>query len=67
MAGRRVHVRSCSEEEPGRLRLVLAGRFVKRHSKLLGVDHGPTRDLLKMVRETPGVKSVRVASGIRNA
>ncbi|MBX3463433.1 MAG: YgiQ family radical SAM protein [Planctomycetes bacterium] len=33
--------------------------------KLLGVDHGPTRDLLRRVRETPGVKSVRVASGIR--
>lgn len=33
--------------------------------KLLGVDHGPTKDLLKQVRETPGVKSVRVASGIR--
>ncbi|MEC8653223.1 MAG: YgiQ family radical SAM protein [Planctomycetota bacterium] len=33
--------------------------------KLLGVDHGPTRELLKKVRETPGVKSVRVASGIR--
>ena len=33
--------------------------------KLLGVDHGPTKDLLKQVRETPGVKTVRVASGIR--
>jgi len=33
--------------------------------KLLGADHGPTRELLKKVRETPGVKSVRVASGIR--
>ncbi|MFK7740311.1 MAG: YgiQ family radical SAM protein [Planctomycetota bacterium] len=33
--------------------------------KLLGVDHKPTKDLLKKVRETPGVKSVRVASGIR--
>ncbi|MEQ1634952.1 MAG: YgiQ family radical SAM protein, partial [Planctomycetota bacterium] len=33
--------------------------------KLLGVNHGPTRQLLKKVRETPGVKSVRVASGIR--
>ncbi|MBL8729024.1 MAG: YgiQ family radical SAM protein, partial [Planctomycetes bacterium] len=33
--------------------------------KLLGVDHGPTKDLLQAVRETPGVKSVRVASGIR--
>ncbi|MBL8747570.1 MAG: YgiQ family radical SAM protein [Planctomycetes bacterium] len=33
--------------------------------KLLGTDHGPTKQLLKKVRETPGVKSVRVASGIR--
>jgi uncharacterized radical SAM protein YgiQ len=33
--------------------------------KLLGVDHGPTKDLLKQVRETPGIKTVRVASGIR--
>jgi len=33
--------------------------------KLLGVDHGPTRDLLKKVRAVDGVKSVRVASGIR--
>ena len=33
--------------------------------KLLGADHGPTRELLRRVRETPGVKSVRVASGIR--
>lgn len=33
--------------------------------KLLGVDHGPTKELLKKVRETPGVKTVRVASGIR--
>jgi len=33
--------------------------------KLLGADHGPTKDLLRQVRETPGVKSVRVASGIR--
>jgi uncharacterized radical SAM protein YgiQ len=33
--------------------------------KLLGVDHGPTKDLLKAVRETAGVKTVRVASGIR--
>ena len=32
---------------------------------LLGADHGPTRQLLKKVRETRGVKSVRVASGIR--
>ncbi|MCA8978049.1 MAG: YgiQ family radical SAM protein [Planctomycetes bacterium] len=33
--------------------------------KLLGTDHGPTKDLLRQVRETPGIKSVRVASGIR--
>ena len=33
--------------------------------KLLGTDHGPTKELLKKVRETPGIKSVRVASGIR--
>ena len=33
--------------------------------KLLGADHGPTKQLLKKVRETKGVKSVRVASGIR--
>ncbi len=33
--------------------------------KLLGVDHGPTKALLQKVRETPGIKSVRVASGIR--
>ncbi len=33
--------------------------------KLLGTDHGPTKKLLKQVRETQGIKSVRVASGIR--
>jgi uncharacterized radical SAM protein YgiQ len=33
--------------------------------KLLGVDHGPTKELLKKVREVPGVQTVRVASGIR--
>jgi len=33
--------------------------------KLLGVDHGPTKDLLAKVRAVPGVKTVRVASGIR--
>lgn len=33
--------------------------------KLLGTDHGPTKRLLQKVRATPGVKSVRVASGIR--
>jgi len=33
--------------------------------KLLGTDHGPTIDLLRRARAVPGVKSVRVASGIR--
>ncbi|MGE3172053.1 MAG: YgiQ family radical SAM protein [Planctomycetota bacterium] len=33
--------------------------------KLLGADHRPTIDLLRQVRGTPGVESVRVASGIR--
>jgi uncharacterized radical SAM protein YgiQ len=33
--------------------------------KLLGTDHGPTRELLARVRATPGIESVRVASGIR--
>jgi len=33
--------------------------------KLLGVDHGPTKRLLEKVRAVPGVKTVRVASGIR--
>ena len=33
--------------------------------KLLGTSHAPTKQLLKKVRETPGIKSVRVASGIR--
>jgi uncharacterized radical SAM protein YgiQ len=33
--------------------------------KLLGVDHGPTKELLAKVRAVPGVKTVRVASGIR--
>src|SRR5688572_23603341 len=33
--------------------------------KLLGTDHAPTTDLLRAVRSVPGVKSVRVASGIR--
>jgi uncharacterized radical SAM protein YgiQ len=33
--------------------------------KLLGTDHGPTIDLLRRARETPGVKRVHVASGIR--
>jgi uncharacterized radical SAM protein YgiQ len=33
--------------------------------KLLGTDHQPTIDLLKQVRETPGVRRVFVSSGIR--
>jgi uncharacterized radical SAM protein YgiQ len=33
--------------------------------KLLGVDHGPTKQLLRKVRAVKGVKTVRVASGIR--
>ncbi len=33
--------------------------------KLLGADHGPTKALLRAVREVPGVATVRVASGIR--
>ena len=33
--------------------------------KLLGTDHGPLVDLMKQVREQPGVKKVFVASGIR--
>lgn len=33
--------------------------------KLLGTDHGPLIDLMKETRETPGVKKVLVASGIR--
>ena len=33
--------------------------------KLLGTNHAPTKKLLKQVRETNGIKSVRVASGIR--
>lgn len=33
--------------------------------KLLGADHGPTKDLLRAVRAVEGVKTVRVASGIR--
>jgi len=33
--------------------------------KLLGTSHAPTRELLKKVREVPGIRSVRVASGIR--
>jgi uncharacterized radical SAM protein YgiQ len=33
--------------------------------KLLGTDHGPLVRLMKAARETPGVKKVLVASGIR--
>jgi uncharacterized radical SAM protein YgiQ len=33
--------------------------------KLLGTDHGPLVQLMKAVREEPGVKKVLVASGIR--
>lgn len=33
--------------------------------KLLDTDHGPTKDLMREARETPGVKRVHVASGIR--
>jgi uncharacterized radical SAM protein YgiQ len=33
--------------------------------KLLGTDHGPTVELLRGARATPGVKKVNVASGIR--
>src|SRR5262249_2002158 len=33
--------------------------------KLLGTDHGPLVELMKAARETPGVRKVLVASGIR--
>ena len=33
--------------------------------KLLGTDHGPLIDLMKNVRETPGVRKAFVSSGIR--
>jgi uncharacterized radical SAM protein YgiQ len=33
--------------------------------KLLGTDHGPLVELMRETRETPGVKKVFVASGIR--
>src|SRR5262245_44526470 len=33
--------------------------------KLLGTDHGPLVKLMKAVRQTPGIKKVLVASGIR--
>jgi uncharacterized radical SAM protein YgiQ len=33
--------------------------------KLLGTDHGPLIDVMREARETPGIKKVLVASGIR--
>jgi hypothetical protein len=33
--------------------------------KLLGTDHGPLVQLMRKARETPGIKKVLVASGIR--
>ncbi len=33
--------------------------------KLLGTDHGPLIQLMRQARKTPGVKKVRVSSGIR--
>lgn len=33
--------------------------------KLLGTDHGPLLEVMKEARETPGIKKVLVASGIR--
>jgi uncharacterized radical SAM protein YgiQ len=33
--------------------------------KLLGTDHGPLIELMKEARQTPGIKKVLVASGIR--
>jgi uncharacterized radical SAM protein YgiQ len=33
--------------------------------KLLGTDHGPTLELMRKARATPGVKKVLVSSGIR--
>lgn len=33
--------------------------------KLLGTDHQPTIDLMRRVRQTPGIRKVFVASGIR--
>lgn len=33
--------------------------------KLLGTDHAPLVDMMKKARETPGIKKVLVASGIR--
>ncbi|MCU0704974.1 MAG: YgiQ family radical SAM protein [Fimbriiglobus sp.] len=33
--------------------------------KLLGTDHGPTIELMREARQTPGIKKVLVSSGIR--
>ncbi len=33
--------------------------------RLLGTDHGPLLDLMRAARQTPGIKKVLVASGIR--
>lgn len=33
--------------------------------KLLGTDHGPTLELMRKARETPGIRKVLVSSGIR--
>ncbi len=33
--------------------------------KLLGTDHGPTLDLMRKARDTPGIRKVLVSSGIR--
>ena len=33
--------------------------------KLLGIDHGPLIELMRQVREQPGVRKVAVASGVR--
>jgi len=33
--------------------------------KLLGTDHGPTKELMRAARQVPGVKRVHIASGIR--
>ncbi len=33
--------------------------------KLLGTDHGPLIEIMKAARETPGIKKVRISSGIR--
>ncbi len=33
--------------------------------KLLGTDHGPLIEIMKEARQTPGIKKVRISSGIR--